>query len=101
MWGVDVLRALHKAVEYFTEMGRLSMAAKNLRVSPLYWYYVHNNTEHMLIQRSTIASKAASEPVRHIMQRANVQEVAETMEKQGSKEDSIEFYNQVRQQMQS
>lgn len=29
----DVLRALHKAVEYFTAMGRLSMAAKNLRAS--------------------------------------------------------------------
>ena len=28
----DVLRALHKAVAYFTETGRLSMAAKNLRV---------------------------------------------------------------------
>lgn len=31
----DVLRALHKAVEYFTDMGRLSMAAKNLRVRQL------------------------------------------------------------------
>ena len=28
----DVLRALHNAVEYYTEIGRLSMAAKNLRV---------------------------------------------------------------------
>jgi len=26
-----VLRALHSAVEYYTEIGRLSMAAKNLR----------------------------------------------------------------------
>jgi hypothetical protein len=28
----DVLRALHNAVEYYTEAGRLGMAAKNLRV---------------------------------------------------------------------
>lgn len=28
----DVLRALHNAVEYYTEAGRLGMAAKQLRV---------------------------------------------------------------------
>jgi alpha-soluble NSF attachment protein len=49
----DVLRALHKAVEYFTAMGRLSMAAKNLR------------------------------------------EVGETLEKEGKKQDSIEFFRQA------
>ncbi len=29
----DALRCLHKAVGYYTDLGRLGMAARNLRVS--------------------------------------------------------------------
>ncbi|KAK9804908.1 hypothetical protein WJX72_011368 [[Myrmecia] bisecta] len=49
----DALRALHKAIDYYTEIGRLGMAAKQLR------------------------------------------DVAETQEKQGMKEEAVEFYLQA------
>ncbi len=32
----DALRCLHKAVGYYTDLGRLGMAARNLRVSVLF-----------------------------------------------------------------
>jgi hypothetical protein len=35
MLHADALRCLHKAVGYYTDLGRLGMAARNLRVSVL------------------------------------------------------------------
>ena len=75
----DVLRALHNAVEYYTEAGRLGMAAKQLRVRRKLQRVLH------CVPVNAHADGLAAE----------VQEVAETMEKQGLKEEAIEFYTQV------
>lgn len=77
----DVLRALHKAVELFTDMGRLSMAAKNLRVGHL-----------CRPARVAILKVLAYMPYLRI---SKLQEVGETLEKENKKADSIEFFRQV------
>ena len=86
-----MLRVLHNAVAYYTEAGRLGMAAKQLRVSAL--------SRRMSLP---FANKFLGLPWditfrRPCLQVAMLcmQEVAETMEKQNLKEESIEFYNQV------
>lgn len=64
------ISALHSAVQLYTDMGRLTMAARQLRVR---WV-------------SSRASHGNSEPL---------QEIAELQEKQDNKEVAIEFYQQA------